>query len=373
MSVQKVYLDHNATTPLDPRVLESMLPFFNERFGNAASKNHSFGWEANDAVEQAREQIASLINAKPKEIFFTSGATESNNLALKGIEGHLITCVTEHNAILDPAKILKANGRAVTILNVDEEGLIDLRELEDAFTKDTAMVSIMYANNETGVIQPIEEIARIAKKRGALFMTDATQAVGKLSVDVEAQGIDLLSLSAHKMYGPKGCGALYVRSGIKLESQIDGGGHERGIRSGTLNVPGIVGLGKACELCHREMEQEARRLKLLRDRLEGALLMLEHTRRNGNSTERLPHVTNISFGDLDGEKLTLALHDVAVSQGSACTSATVEPSHVLSSMGLSGEQALGSIRFGLGRFTTQEEIDFAIERVKQTVREVRGN
>lgn len=376
-----IYLDNNATTPMDPRVLEAMLPYFNEKFGNAASRNHAFGWVAEEAVDYAREQVAKLIGASEKEIIFTSGATESDNLAIKGVfemykdkGNHIITAVTEHKAVLDACKHVEKMGGKVTYLAVKEDGLIDLAELEAAMTPETILVSIMYGNNEIGVIQPVKEISAIAHKHGALFMTDATQAVGKIPVDVNADGIDLLALSAHKIYGPKGVGALYVRRKgprVKVTAQMDGGGHERGMRSGTLNVPGIVGLGKACELCGQEMESEAKRLSALRDKLQSALTVLEESYVNGNVEHRLPHVANISFKYVEGEGLMMAMKDLAVSSGSACTSASLEPSYVLKSLGLSDDLAHSSIRFGLGRFTTEEEVDYAVEVTKKAVTHLR--
>jgi cysteine desulfurase len=376
-----IYLDNNATTPMDPRVLEAMLPYFNEKFGNAASRNHPFGWVAEEGVDYAREQVAKLIGATEKEIIFTSGATESDNLAIKGVfemykekGNHIITAVTEHKAVLDACKHVEKLGGRVTYLPVKEDGLVDLAELEAAMTSETILVSIMYGNNEIGVIQPVKEIAAIAHKYGALFMTDATQAVGKIPVNVIADGIDLLALSAHKMYGPKGVGALYVRRKgprVKVTAQMDGGGHERGMRSGTLNVPGIVGLGKACELAGLEMESEAKRLSALRDKLQSALTVLEESYVNGNVEHRLPHVANISFKYVEGEGLMMAMKDLAVSSGSACTSASLEPSYVLKSLGLSDDLAHSSIRFGLGRFTTEEEVDYAIEVTKKSVNHLR--
>jgi cysteine desulfurase len=378
---QPIYLDNNATTPLDPRVLEAMLPYFTEKFGNAASRNHAFGWVAEEGVDYAREEVAKLIGCTEKEIIFTSGATEADNLAIKGVfemykekGNHIITAVTEHKAVLDTCKHLEKNGARVTYLGVKEDGLIDLAELEAAMTPETILVSIMYGNNEIGVIQPVKEIAAIAHKHGALFMTDATQAVGKIPVDVNADGIDLMAFSAHKMYGPKGVGALYVRRKnprVKVTAQMDGGGHERGMRSGTLNVPGIVGLGKACELCRLEMESEAIRLSALRDKLESTLSKMEESYVNGNTQHRLPHVANISFKYVEGEGLMMAMSDLAVSSGSACTSASLEPSYVLKSLGLSDDLAHSSIRYGLGRFTTEEEIDQAIEVTQKAVNHLR--
>lgn len=376
-----IYLDNNATTPLDPRVLEAMLPYFNSKFGNAASRNHAFGWAAEEGVDYAREQVAQLIGANEKEIIFTSGATESDNLAIKGVfemykekGNHIITCVTEHKAVLDACKHLEKLGATVTYLPVKEDGLIDLNQLEAAMTEKTILVSIMYGNNEIGVIQPIKEIAAIAHKHGALFMSDATQAVGKIPVNVNTDGIDLMAFTGHKMYGPKGVGALYVRRKnprVKVTAQMDGGGHERGMRSGTLNVPGIVGLGKAAELCRLEMEEESKRLSALRDKLQTSLLEMEESYLNGNGENRLPHVANISFKYVEGEGLMMAMKDLAVSSGSACTSASLEPSYVLKSLGLSDDLAHSSIRFGLGRFTTEEEVDFAVEQTKKAVNHLR--
>lgn len=376
-----IYLDNNATTPMDPRVLEAMMPYFTTKFGNAASRSHQFGWDAEEAVDYAREQIATLINANPKEIIFTSGATESDNLALKGVfemysaKGkHIITLNTEHKAVLDACKHLEKLGAEVTYLSVNEEGLLNLADLEAAMRPDTILVSVMYANNEIGVIQPIKEIAAIAHKFGALFMTDATQAVGKIPVDVMADGIDLMAFSGHKMYGPKGVGALYVRRKnprVKVTAQMDGGGHERGMRSGTLNVPGIVGLGMACELCRKEMESDSIRIKALRDKLETELLKIEEAYLNGSKEHRLPHVANISFKYVEGEGLMMGVKDLAVSSGSACTSASLEPSYVLKNLGLDDELAHSSLRFGLSRFTTEEEIDYAINHVKVAVEKLR--
>lgn len=376
-----IYLDNNATTPLDPRVLEAMMPYFTGKFGNAASRNHAFGWHAEEAVDYAREQIASLINCSPKEIIFTSGATESDNLAIKGVfemyaskGNHIITATTEHKAVLDTCKHIEKIGGKVTYLPVNAEGLIDLKQLEEAITDKTILISIMYGNNEVGVIQPIREISAIAKKHGVLFFTDATQAVGKIPVDVEADGIDLMAFSGHKMYGPKGVGALYVRRKnprVKVTAQMDGGGHERGMRSGTLNVPGIVGLGKACEICKQDMEKDTARLSAMRDRLEKELLTIEESYVNGSREHRLPHVTNISFKYVEGEGLMMGVKDIAVSSGSACTSASLEPSYVLKALGLSDDLAHSSLRFGLSRFTTDEEIDYAIDHVKEAVAKLR--
>jgi cysteine desulfurase len=366
---------------MDPRVLEAMLPFFNEKFGNAASRNHSFGWSAEEAVDYAREQVARLIGSTSKEIIFTSGATEANNLAIKGVYemyvsrgNHMITVTTEHKATLDACKKVEKMGGEVTYLSPNEDGLINLSDLEAAITDKTVLITIMYGNNEIGVVQDIKGISAIAKKNGILFHTDATQAVGKIPVDVNEDGIDLLSFTAHKMYGPKGVGALYVRRKnprVKVTSQMDGGGHERGMRSGTLNVPGIVGFGKACEICQDEMAGEAVRLSAMRDRLEKELLTIEESYVNGNAEHRLPHVANISFKFVEGEGLMMGTKDIAVSSGSACTSASLEPSYVLKSLGLDDELAHSSLRFGLGRFTTEEEIDFAIDHVKTAVNKLR--
>ena len=377
-----IYLDNNATTPMDPRVLEAMIPYFTEHFGNAASRNHPFGWEAEEAVDYAREQVAKLIGADPKEIIFTSGATEGDNLAIKGVYemyaskgNHVITVVTEHKAVLDTCKHIEKIGGEVTYLPVAEDGLIDLRQLEAAIKPTTVLISVMYGNNEVGVIQPVREISAIARKHGVLFFTDATQAVGKIPVDVNKDGIDLLTFSGHKMYGPKGIGALYVRRKnprVKVTAQMDGGGHERGMRSGTLNVPGIVGLGKACELCRLEMEEESNRLSRLRDKLESALTQIEESYVNGNRDHRLPHVANISFKYVEGEGLMMGFNkNIALSSGSACTSASLEPSYVLKALGLGDDLAHSSLRFGLGRFTTEEQIDYTIEHVRNTVLKLR--
>ncbi|WP_022826105.1 IscS subfamily cysteine desulfurase [Hymenobacter norwichensis] len=376
-----IYLDNNATTPLDPRVLEAMMPYLTEVFGNAASRNHPFGWAAEEAVDYSRDQIAALINCDPKEIIFTSGATESDNLGIKGVfemysqkGNHIITATTEHKAVLDTCKHIEKLGGRVTYLPVNSEGLISLEELEAAMTPQTILVTIMYGNNETGTIQPIREIAAIAHKHGALFMSDATQAVGKIPVDVIADGIDLMAFTAHKMYGPKGVGALYVRRKnprVKVTAQMDGGGHERGMRSGTLNVPGIVGLGKACELARLEMVADTERLSKMRDRLERELLTLEESYVNGSREHRLPHVANISFTYVEGEGLMMGVKDLAVSSGSACTSASLEPSYVLKALGLSDDLAHSSLRFGLSRFTTDEQIDYAINHVKEAVTKLR--
>lgn len=374
-----IYLDNHATTPLDPRVLEKMMPYFTENFGNASSRNHAFGWTAEAAVEKARNQIADLIGATEKEIVFTSGATESDNLAILGVAemykekgNHIITCVTEHKAVIDPCKHLEESGQCrVTWLGVDKFGQISLDELKAAITDKTILITIMHGNNEIGTLQPIKEIGRIAKEHGILFHTDAVQSAGRVPIDVESMGIDLLSLSAHKIYGPKGIGALYVRRKnprVRLSPIVFGGGHERGMRSGTLNVPGIVGFGEACEIAKREMASDSERLLSLRERLfKGLSAKLDHLYVNGHPTERLPGNLNVSFAFVEGEALMMGIKDIAVSSGSACTSASLEPSYVLRALGVSEDLAHTSIRFGIGRFTTAEEIDFVIER---TVREV---
>jgi len=377
-----VYLDHNATTPCDPRVVEAILPYFSTSYGNAASRHHSFGWVAEEAVDHAREQVARLIGAEPKEIIFTSGATEGDNLALKGVfemyagKGkHIITCNIEHKAVMDTCSYIESQGGEVTWLEVKSNGLIDLSELEAAIRTDTILISIMYANNEIGTIMPMKEICEIAKRKGVLIFTDATQAVGKIPIDVNKTGIDLMAFSAHKMYGPKGVGALYVRRKnprVKLSAQLHGGGHERGMRSGTLNVPGIVGFGKACEICQKEMTGEMARVSRLRDKLQAGLLRIEGTSVNGDINNRLPHVTNISFKHADGEGLMMSLNkNIALSTGSACTSASIEPSYVLKALGLEDELAHSTIRFGLGRYTTEEEIDYTVEQVSAAVSKIR--
>ncbi|HEX3941579.1 MAG TPA: IscS subfamily cysteine desulfurase [Acidobacteriaceae bacterium] len=377
-----VYMDGQATTPMDPRVLEAMLPYFTSKFGNAASRNHCFGWEAEKAVEQAREQVAKLIGATAKEIVFTSGATESNNLALKGISAkyrqqgdHILTQVTEHKAVLDTAKHLEREGFRGTYLPVKPDGRIDLDDLRRAIDERTILVSVMFANNEIGVLQPIEEIGRICRERGVLFHTDAVQAVGKVPVDVNAMQIDCLSLTAHKIYGPKGCGALYVRRRspkVQIAAQIDGGGHERGMRSGTLNVPGIVGLGTACEIAGQEMAAEAEKVGRLRDRLMHQLISkLDCVHINGSMEHRLPGNLNASFLYVEGESLLMGIDDIAVSSGSACTSASLEPSYVLKALGLGDELAHSSIRFGLGRFNTEAEVDYVAARVIEVVGQLR--
>jgi cysteine desulfurase len=377
-----IYLDNNATTPMDPRVLEAMIPYFTEHFGNAASRNHPFGWQAEEAVDYAREQVALLIGADPKEIIFTSGATEGDNLGIKGVYemyaskgNHIITATTEHKAVLDTCKHIEKLGGEVTYLDVQENGLINVDDLEAAIKPTTILVAIMYANNEIGVVQPVKEISAIAKKHGVLFFTDAVQAVGKIPVDVNNDGIDIMAFTAHKMYGPKGIGALYVRRKnprVKVTAQMDGGGHERGMRSGTLNVPGIVGFGKACELARLEMAADAERLSKLRDKLENALLQLEEAYVNGSRESRLPHVANISFKHVEGEGLLMGFNkNIALSSGSACTSASLEPSYVLKALGLGDDLAHSSLRFGLGRFTTEEQIDYTIEQISNTVNKLR--
>ncbi|MBI4467444.1 MAG: IscS subfamily cysteine desulfurase [Acidobacteria bacterium] len=377
-----IYMDNHATTPVDPRVVEAMLPYFTSRFGNAASRNHTFGWEAEQAVENAREQVARLINATPKEIIFTSGATESDNLAIKGVAemyrekgNHIITMVIEHKAVLDTCKRLEKYGCQVTYLPVTKDGLIDLDDLRRAITPKTILITLMYANNEIGVLQPIEEIGKIAKEHGVIFHTDATQAVGKIPFDVQKFNVDLASLSAHKMYGPKGVGALYVRRKnprVQLAPIIDGGGHERGMRSGTLNVPSIVGFGAACEIAQKEMATEMERLGKLRERLKGSIFKrLDEVYVNGSLEHRLPNNLNISFAYVEGESLLMGINDVAVSSGSACTSATLEPSYVLKALGVGEDLAHTSIRFGLGRFNTEEEVDYVVDRVVETVSRLR--
>jgi cysteine desulfurase len=377
-----VYLDYHATTPVDPRVLQAMLPYFSEEFGNPASRQHAYGWKAGEAVEAARGQIAALIGASPREIVFTSGATESNNLALKGCADalrtrgdHIVTIVTEHKSVLDTCKRLETQGWRITRLGVDREGLIDLDELRKAVTGKTVLVSIMTANNEIGVLQPMEEIGRIVHEAGSLLHTDAAQAAGKVVVDVERCSVDLLSLTGHKYYGPKGAGALYVRKQkpkLQLGCQIDGGGHENGLRSGTLNVPGIVGLGMAAEICAQEMPTESARLATLRDRLlAGLRANLDGIRVNGSMTHRLPHNLHVSFDGVEGEALLMALGDLAVSTGSACSSGSHAPSHVLQAIGAVGEGTGAVVRFGLGRTTSVEHIDYAIDRLTTVVSSLR--
>ncbi len=378
-----IYLDNHATTPVDPRVLEAMLPYFTEKFGNAASRSHPFGWEAEAAVETARKQVASLIGASPKEIVFTSGATESDNLAIKGVAeaskkrgGHIITVMSEHKAVLDSCKRPEKSGYKVTYLPVKPDGLIDLDQLRKAFTDQTILVSIMFANNETGVLQPMEEIGKLCRERGVLFHSDAVQAIGKVPLHIDRMNLDLVSLTAHKFYGPKGCGALYVRSqgpAVQVAAIIDGGGHEHGMRSGTLNVPGIVGFGKACELAQQEMAEESIRVAALRDRLHSRLTsQLDSVAVNGSMEHRLPGNLNMSFLHVDGESLLTGIsHDVAVSSGAACTSAKLEPSYVLKALGLADEAATSSIRFGVGRFNTEAEIDYVTGRVIELVTSLR--
>jgi len=377
-----IYLDNNATTQMDKRVFDAMTPYFLDHFGNAASRNHPFGWQAEEAVDYARGQVAKLIGADPKEIIFTSGATEADNLAIKGVYemysskgNHIITATTEHKAVLDTCKHIEKIGGEVTYLQVDKEGLIDLKELEAAIKPSTILIAIMYANNEIGTIQPVKEISAIARKNGVLFFTDATQAVGKVPVDVNKDGIDLMAFTAHKMYGPKGVGALYVRRKnprVKVTAQMDGGGHERGMRSGTLNVPGIVGFGKACELCMQEMETDTQRISKMRDHLEKELLKLEEAYVNGSREHRLPHVANISFKHVEGEGLLMGFNkNIALSSGSACTSASLEPSYVLKALGLGDDLAHSSLRFGLGRFTTDEQIEYTIKAISETVLKLR--
>ncbi len=377
-----IYMDYHATTPVDPRVVEAMLPFFTEHFGNAASRNHPFGWQAEEAVDRARKQIADLIGANPKEIVFTSGATESDNLAIKGAAemyrekgNHIITCVTEHKAVIDTCKRLEKQGYRVTYLPVQKDGLISLDDLRHAITDKTILITIMTANNEIGVIQPVAEIGAIAKEKGILFHTDAVQAIGKVPFDVNDLKVDMASISAHKMYGPKGVGALYVRRRnprVLLAPQIDGGGHERGMRSGTLNVTGIVGFGKAAEICRLEMAKESERLRTLRDRLNQKLHdNLDEIFVNGSMDHHLPHSLNVSFAYVEGESLLMGINDVAVSSGSACTSASLEPSYVLKALGAGDDLAHSSIRFGLGRWTTEEEVDYVADKLTAVVRKLR--
>ena len=377
-----IYMDNHATTPVDPRVLEAMLPYFTDKFGNAASRNHAFGWSAEEAIETARQQVATLIGATAKEIIFTSGATESDNLMIKGVAemyrekgNHIITQAIEHKAVLDTCKNLEKHGFEVTYLPVQRDGRVSLDDVRKAIKPTTILITIMYANNEIGVINPIAEIGKIAKEHGIIFAVDGVQAVGKIPVDVQKDNIDLLAISAHKLYGPKGVGALYVRRRnprVQLSAIIDGGGHERGMRSGTLNVPGIAGLGKACELCHQEMSQEAERLRGLRDRLRAGLeAKLDEVYINGSMEHRLPNNLNMSFAYVEGESLLMGINDVAVSSGSACTSATLEPSYVLKALGVGEDLAHTSIRFGLGRFTTEEEVDYVTDKMVQVVTKLR--
>jgi len=383
MLKKPVYMDNHATTRVDSRVLDAMLPYFTEKFGNAASRNHSFGWEAEEAVDRSRNQIAALIGAKSKEIIFTSGATESDNLAIKGVVefykdkgNHIITCVTEHKAVLDSCRALERAGKAiVTYLPVDKYGMVDPDAVRRAITDKTVLITIMWANNEIGTIHPIAEIGKIAKEKGIVFHTDAVQAIGKVPVDFEKAGVDLASITAHKIDGPKGIGALYVRSKgprVRITPQMDGGGHERGMRSGTLNVPGIVGLGAACEIAGKEMPDEAQRLIQLRSQLQAGLFeRLDEIYVNGHPTERLPGNLNVSFAYVEGESLLMGINDIAVSSGSACTSATLEPSYVIRALGIDDELAHSSIRFGLGRFNTLEEVDYVTDRVSREVKRLR--
>ena len=370
----RIYLDYSATTPVDPQVLETMLPYFTNVFGNAASRNHSYGWEAEEAVENARQQVADLIGATAKEIIFTSGSTESNNMALLGIiemykerGNHIITCLTEHKAILDPAHYLETKGVDVTYLEVDKDGMIDLEKLKRSITDKTILISLMAANNEIGVLHPIKEIGKIAREKNVFFHTDATQAVGKIPMDVEEMNIDLLSLSGHKIYAPKGVGALYVRRRnprVRISPIVHGGGHERGMRSGTMNVTGIIGLGKACEVCKNTLQESMKNIKVLRERLHKGLTdKIDYLVLNGHPENRLPGILNLSFCYIEGESLMMGIEDIAVSSGSACTSASLEPSYVLRALGVGDEAAHSSIRFSIGRFTTEEEIDRVVEKM----------
>jgi len=377
-----IYLDNHATTRMDPRVLDAMLPYFTEYFGNAASRNHEFGWVAEQAVDKARKQIADLIGTTPKEIIFTSGATESDNLAIKGVAemyaekgNHIITAATEHKAVLDTCKKLEKHGYRVTYLPLKGDGLIDLDMLRESITDKTILVTIMYANNEIGVIQPVAEIGKICRERGVLFHTDGVQAIGKVPVNVNTDNIDIMSITAHKLYGPKGVGALYVRRKnprVQITAQMDGGGHERGMRSGTLNVPGIVGLGEACAIAQREMPEEMVRMRYLRDKLRAKLEAgLDEVYINGSMEHRLPQNLNMSFAYVEGESLLMGINDIAVSSGSACTSATLEPSYVLKALGLGDDIAHSSIRFGIGRFNTEEEIDYVADKLIDVVKKLR--
>lgn len=377
---EKIYLDYNSTTPVDPRVLDYMLPFFSEKFGNASSSSHTFGWDAEEAVNMAREQVANLIGARPAEVYFTSGATEAVNLAIFGVcanskkkGNHIITCVTEHKAVLDTCHQLESQGYEVTYLEVDPHGLIDPEELRKSINDRTVLISLMYANNETGVIHPLKEFGEIAKGHKIPFLTDATQAVGKIPFDTSSLNVDMAVFSAHKLYGPKGAGALFVRNNpeFSLKPILFGGSQERGLRPGTVNVPAIAGFGKACEICANEWEKDYNRLIQLRDLLEGELLNSEMARINGYKAPRLPHMTNLSFPNIDGSRLIRSLKNLAVSQGSACTSATWEPSHVLKSIGLSDELAFSSMRLGLGRFTTEEEVHIAIKSIKEVTKKLK--
>jgi cysteine desulfurase len=380
---RRIYLDNNATTPCDPRVVQAMLPYFTEKFGNAASRSHEYGWEAEEAVETARGQVARVIGADPKEIIFTSGATESNNIAIKGVAAmyadkgkHIITQVTEHKATIDPCKYLEEKGYRVTFLPVDKQGMVDVQQIRDAMTPDTVLVSIMHGNNEIGTLQPIAEIGKLCKERGVLFHTDACQTFGKVPIDVEAMGIDLLSMSGHKIYAPKGIGALYVRRKkprVRCEAVIHGGGHERGMRSGTLAVPNIVGLGTAAQICHENMAQEAAHVSAMRDRLWEKLRgAIDDIYLNGHPTLRTPTNLNVSFAYVEGESLMMGFHEVAVSSGSACTSASLEPSYVLKALGVGDELAHSSIRFSFGRFNTMDEVDYVADKVIATVNHLRN-
>lgn len=376
-----VYMDYNATTPVDPRVAEAMIPYFCEIFGNASSSNHKFGWEAEEAVSKARRQVAELIGARASEIIFTSGSTESNNISIKGVAevysekgNHIITCTTEHKAILETCEYLEKYGFKVTYLNTDEKGIININELKDAFTDKTILVSLMAGNNEIGTLQPIEEIGKLCKEKGVIFHSDATQSVGKIPLNVDKTGIDLMSISAHKFYGPKGVGALYVRSKnprVKVTKQTHGGSQEKGMRSGTLNVPGIVGLGMACEICTMEIESEMKRQIKFRDKMINEFLKLENVHLNGHRTNRLPNNVNLSFAYTDGDSIIAGMKDIAVSTGSACTSASVSPSHVLTAIGRKDELAKSTIRISFGRFTTEEEVDYTIKRLSETVKNIR--
>ncbi|MFO1051579.1 MAG: IscS subfamily cysteine desulfurase [Planctomycetota bacterium] len=378
-----IYMDNSATTRCDPRVVEKMLPYFGEHYGNAASRNHAYGWRAEAAVDEARENVAALIGANPKEIVFTSGSTEANNLAIKGVAEmyaakgrHFVSCVTEHKAVIDPLKHLEQQGAEVTFLRADRRGHVDLDELRATLRDDTVLVSLMAANNEIGTLHPIAAIGRLCKERGVLFHTDATQAAGRIELDVEAQQIDLLSMSAHKFYGPKGVGALYVRRKaprVRLAPQLDGGGHERGMRSGTINVPGVVGMGEAARLARVEFDGGVAAVRALRDRLEkGLLARVREVVVNGDADSRLPHLSNLSFPYVEGESLIMGIKEVAVSSGSACTSASLEPSYVLKSLGLGDELAHSSIRFSLGRFNTESEVDFVVDLVAREVERLRA-
>jgi cysteine desulfurase len=378
-----IYLDNNSTTRVDPRVVEAMLPMFTENYGNAASRHHSFGWKAEEAVDAARARVAALIGAESREIVFTSGATESNNLALKGVAGmyrqkgnHIVTAQTEHKAVLDVAKRLERDGYEVTLLPVDQFGQVSAQQVADAITKRTILVSVMAANNEIGTLQPIAEIGKLCKSKDVLFHTDAVQAAGKVPLDVQAMGIDLMSLSAHKIYGPKGVGALYVRRRnphVRLDPLLEGGGHERGMRSGTINVPGVVGFGRACELCGELMAEESVRTRTLRERLhDGLMERLDGVTLNGHPRARLPGNLNLSFAGVRGDALLTGMRQIAVSSGSACTSASPEPSYVLKALGVDDDLAHASIRFGIGRFNTAEEIDFAVEEVTKSVQRLRA-